>query len=303
MDSGIYAMPMAQYLADPCPEPSLSGGVAHTILSASPAHARMEHPRLNPSGKESESSSEQDEGTALHALLLEGVDIITPVDAKDWRTNAAKEAREAARAAGRVPLLSHRYEALKGAATAIRSQIEVHEDAAEALHHGQPERVMIWRDGEAWCRARVDWLDDDPKGWLTDLKTTGGSAEPGAWGKGLASNGYAVGAAHYLSGARALGREPKGYRWIVAERNPPYAVSVVTLSPMFADLAMRQYREAVRIWQECVSSGKWPGYPPRTAWVDPPTWAIYAWEEREVRQEYAAKFSRPDDLVMKEGLG
>lgn len=298
MNPGIYSMPMSEYLADPCPEPSLSAGLAHTLVTRSPAHAWCEHPRLNlGQSTRSASSAEQDEGSALHALLLEGEDIMVPCDFADWRTKAAQEARNAAREAGKIPLLADRYDELREAADRIAAQIAAHADAADAFTRGRPEQTMLWQQQGIWCRARVDWLDDDPGGWLTDLKTVTQGAEPGLWGKNLATNGYALGAHHYLTGARALGRDPRGYRWIVAERNPPYAVSVVTMAPSLADLARRQWEEAMRIWRECLARDVWPSYPPHTAWIEAPAWAAMQWEERELRRPPAV-----DAMVLQEGF-
>src|SRR5215831_5713580 len=44
---GVYAMPAAQYHADPCPTPSLSASIIKLICLDSPAHAWTAHPKLN----------------------------------------------------------------------------------------------------------------------------------------------------------------------------------------------------------------------------------------------------------------
>ena len=43
---GVYQLDALAYHADPCPVPSLSAGVAHTLLTQSPLHAKYCHPRL-----------------------------------------------------------------------------------------------------------------------------------------------------------------------------------------------------------------------------------------------------------------
>lgn len=296
MKPGIYTIPMAEYLADPCPDPSLSAGIAHTLISRSPAHAYYEHPRLNPA-RERDDTTERDEGTALHALILDKQDIIVACPFPDWRKKEAQQLRDETRAMGMIPLLEHRYDELREAADSIVDQIEAHGDAADALKAGLPEQTMLWQHDGLWCRARVDWLDDDPEGWLTDLKTVAQTSEPGAWGRNLATNGYALGAHHYLTGARALGLNPRGYRWIVAERHPPYAVSVVTMAPSLAALAKQQWDEAMAIWRDCLTRDAWPAYPPHTAWVEAPPWAQMQWAERQLRRPNPV-----DPLVLQEGF-
>lgn len=288
-EPGIYTMPMAAYLADPCPAPALSGGLAHTLLSASPLHAWTAHPRLNPGFVVDPPTPQQEEGTALHALILENEDLTVPVDAPDWKSKAAQEARAAARQAGKVAILKSRHAEIASIAEDVRHQLRYHDDAADCLSAGKPEQTMIWRDGPSWVRNRVDWLDDDPAGWLTDIKTVATTAEPGAFGRRLVDSGYAVSAALYLMGARALGRRPAGYRWLVIEREPPHAISVVAMAPDLMDLAERQAMRALAIWRECMRGDMWPAYPPQTCWIEAPAWASMRWEEREERDQAAQR--------------
>ena len=65
---GVYDLPMAEYHADPCPEPSLSSSIIRLLCSASPLHAWTAHPRLN-AAYVAEESDRFDVGTAAHALL------------------------------------------------------------------------------------------------------------------------------------------------------------------------------------------------------------------------------------------
>ena len=103
---GIYTIPLTEYIADPCPEPSLSASVAHTLITESPIHAFVQHPRLN-KGRIESGSSKMDIGTIVHGLVLEGDESrLVIVEADDWRTKVAKETRDAARLAGLVPVLA-----------------------------------------------------------------------------------------------------------------------------------------------------------------------------------------------------
>lgn len=290
---GIYDMPMADYLADPCPAPSLSGGAAHTLLSRSPRHAWFDHPRLNPSRVADETTPEQDEGTALHALILENVNLVDVLDFVDFRTKEARAAREASRKAGRVPIKRARWEEIARVADVVRMQIAEHRDAADILSDGKPEQVMLWQYQDIWVRNRVDWLANDRHGWMTDVKTVAQSAEPGAFGRKLVDSGYAVSAALYLRGAREVGLRPKGYRWLVIERDPPHCISVVTMAPDLADLADRMALRALDTWRDCLTRNEWPAYPPMTAHIEAPAWASLRWEESEDRAEHLRRTAKP----------
>ena len=105
-EPGVYEIPADAYHADPTIEPSLSASVANVILSHSPLHAWAKHPRLNPDF-EPEEKPQFDLGSAAHNMVLRQNfwrEEIAVVEAQDWKTKAAKEARETARAAGRHPV-------------------------------------------------------------------------------------------------------------------------------------------------------------------------------------------------------
>jgi hypothetical protein len=67
--AGVYDIPLAEYLRDPAPEPSLSAGIGWTLLTRTPRHAWADHPRLG-AMSESKQSKEMDLGTVAHRLLL-----------------------------------------------------------------------------------------------------------------------------------------------------------------------------------------------------------------------------------------
>lgn len=300
---GLYEMPPARYHADPVAAPSLSASVANILLGQSPAHARHAHPRLNPEHQDSAPTAEQDEGTALHAAILEQRSVVAVCEFDDWRSKAAQDARKAARECGKVPVLLRRWAVLDGVARAVREQLAAHE-IGDVFAEGAAERVMIWREdtaaGPVWCRSRVDWLlaTAAPVGCMYDLKTVGGSAEPGAWGKRLSNDGYALQAAFYLRGAATLGLRPTGFRFVVVEREPPFGLSVCEMAPDMAHFAEMQVKAALELWGQCIHRDEWPSYAPRVASIEAPAWAMMQWEERALRIERETKakpFYMPSD--------
>ena len=110
MQQGIFTMSEETYHSDKIgSEITLSNSIAKIIIQQSPQHAWYAHPRLNPRHK-SVDSDRFDLGTACHSLLLEQSDAkIVYIDHDDYRTNAAKETRDMARAKGLTPIL-RKYE-------------------------------------------------------------------------------------------------------------------------------------------------------------------------------------------------
>jgi hypothetical protein len=277
---GIYDVPAGDYHADPVgPAPSLSASIAHALLTYSPHHAAFQHPRLNPA-YEPDHDATFDLGTAAHAYLLEGIDAFVIVEAKDWRTKAAKESRDAAYAAGKTPLLAARWADVQAMAEAARRQLAEHE-APIPFTNGRAEETLVWEEDGVWCRARLDWLHADHR-TIDDLKTTEASANPILWTRGpLFAHGCDVQAAFYSRGVRAIfGLEPE-FRFVVVEASPPYALSVVGLGPEAMALAGQKVARAIEMWRTCLGSGVFPGYPRRICWADLPPWESARWLERE----------------------
>ena len=280
---GIYQMTAAEYHADPCDTPSLSSSIANILLTDSPRHAWFAHPKLNPNYKQRESAT-FDLGTAAHAYMLEGADVITVIDAEDWRTKAAKDARDAARAEGKVPLLARQSLAVIEMAAAAQDQLVVFNDPPIPFTGGQPEQTLIWQEGGVWCRTRLDYLHDDHR-WIDDLKSTGGSANPDAWTRGqLFTTGHDLQAAFYLRGLAALTGKQARFRFVVIENEAPYALSVISLTPAALAFAEKKVQAAITLWRFCMDENRWPGYPTRTCHAELPPWLEAQWMEREYRE-------------------
>jgi hypothetical protein len=292
-EPGIYTMTEQEYHADPCATPSLSNSIGHTLLTTSPRHAWFAHPKLNPDFEVEPSTPAQEEGTALHALILEKRDVVVPVDAADWRSKDAQAMRADIRKSRLIPVLAHRMVEIEACAVAVRAQLRGHREAADAFTDGKPEQVMVWWEdtpfGRIQCRALVDWLQDDPTGWIDDLKTVAREAEPGVWGKNMVANGYATQAAFYLRGARALGRQPRGFRFVVAERDAPYGVSVCTPSPQMMELGEARVQRYILRFGEALHRKEWPSYPPYVAHIEPKPWDLLEVGERTMREQYTEK--------------
>jgi PDDEXK-like domain of unknown function (DUF3799) len=272
---GIYTIPHAEYHADCCPTPSLSSSVAKVLLRQSPAHAAMMHPKLNPSYVNSE-SSRFDLGTICHALLLEDDSSrLVTIEADDWRTKAAKEARDAARAEGRIPIL------VKQAAHLLK-MVGTARDFLRNSELGdfrfQAERTIAWQDNGIWCRARPDWLSDG-RDLILDYKTCD-DASPDSFIRQIGRMSYDLQAAFYLRGLQAVGSSAT-FVFLAQEIEIPYACSLVALSNSYLELAAAKAERAVRTWSYCLKSGDWHGYTNKILYADPPSWAMAEHERAE----------------------
>lgn len=213
-----------------------------------------------------------DTGHYVHSLVLGvGMDVEI-IDAENYTTKFAREQRDKAYAAGRIPML--RNDALE--AEEMARQIRNHPDAAALLNRsdGYPELSCYWHDEPTGVRlrARIDWLLPYA---AVDVKTAA-SADPSDWGSAAAKWKLHFQAAWYLEGLRALGIEiGSRFFFLNVEKEPPYEVSVTRLPDRALALGARQVRKAIDLYATCQESGVWPGYPPGIHTVDLPQWLYY----------------------------
>lgn len=278
---GVCDVPADLYHADDiCDTPTLSAGVANVLVTRSPRHAWTIHPKLNPDYQPRE-DGKFDLGTAVHAILLQGANIIATVPFDDWRKAEAKELREAARQEGKVPLLAKDAERAWTMAEATQTQLVQHEARPIPFTDGKPEQTLVWTESNGVvCRARLDWLRDDHAA-IDDLKTTSASADYRKWGRTAFGFGAEVQVAFYLRGCeKVLGVRP-AWRYVVVETYPPYALSVVDLAPSALAIADDKVERAITLWHDCLEADHWPAYDNRVASLEIPTYVEMDWLERD----------------------
>src|SRR5574341_1408461 len=145
--AGIFAdISLRDYVRDALVPsgPSFSASLAHVLLTKSPRHAWIAHPRLNPAWQP-EATEQTEFGTIAHALLLERDESrVVVVDAADWRTNAAKEQRARARAEGKFPILAEKFATVRAMVTEGLAAIGRSSEMARVFADGEPERTLVW---------------------------------------------------------------------------------------------------------------------------------------------------------------
>lgn len=252
----------------------LSPSIAKILLRKSPLHAWATH-RLGGNLKD-EPTDPQQRGRTMDKMLL-GVGpeivvcrnpkrdkkgaIIEPVTYEDgWRTDAIKEMRDAAIAAGKMPVLPGKESEYTNVISAWRSQLEARGIAFE----GAIQQRLTWDSEGCPCSGQPDHAmhGDDETIVIDDLKTVEDASDE-AVTRAIVSYGYDVQAAAYVEGMEHEHPDAAGrvhMRFIFCEVGAPYAVNVKTLGGTMRELGQRKWRRAKRAWAACLAAGRWPGY-------------------------------------------
>jgi PDDEXK-like domain of unknown function (DUF3799) len=270
-DAVVRDLPHEQYLQ----HPALSASGAKTLVRPG-GPARFAHEREH--GRPPR--TQFDVGHAAHAAVLGVGPVLEVIDAPDWRTKAAREQRDLARAAGRVPVLIDTARQVADMAAALRADPL----AARVLTKGSgdPEVSLFWHDPEHDVdrRGRVDWLRRaDPNGRLilVDYKTCE-SADPDALARAVVRLGYHQQAAWYRDLVIGLGLASSApFLFVFQETTAPYLVNVVELDGETLTMGAERNARALRLFAECTASGVWPGYTSSgITMLSAPSWAHYA---------------------------
>jgi hypothetical protein len=228
-----------------------------------------------------------DLGQAIHSFLLEGVDLVHVIHENDWRKKAAQEARDEARSYGKIPMLAKNWHDAKLMLGAVRAQLDEMPITPRPFTDGEAEKTLVWNERGVACRARLDWIHNGGL-VIDDLKTS--AVDFSRWTqKTLWDNGYAIQACMYQRAVQACyGTTFTDFRFVLAETTAPYAVSVIDLAPTTIAFANEQLDWAIETWRRCLSTGEWPGYPPRVSTIEAPSWVETRWYERQAIAEAAA---------------
>lgn len=286
--TGILEIPASQYHADEvgAEQPSLSASIIKTLISASPAHAREAHPKLNPHFA-AKVEDKFELGTASHALFFEGDAGVQVCDYENWRTKAAQEDAALARAHGKIPMLPGQWAECQGMVAAMRDKLAALHVRPRPFTAGKPEQTIVWEEAGVHCRARLDWLFDSYEA-IDDMKSTY-SANPDVWTKRtLFDIGADVQYVFYRRGIKALTGITPQFRFVVIETKPPYELSVVALEPEADAFAELKVDKALALWKQCLATDTWPGYPKDVCYATLPPWLESQWYEREAREDVAA---------------
>ncbi|MDZ4342092.1 MAG: PD-(D/E)XK nuclease-like domain-containing protein [Candidatus Binatia bacterium] len=261
--------------------PMLHQSVAHTLVSRSPLHAWHRH-----FAEIKEYTDATDRGELCHALLLGGKDIVT-VEANDWRTNAAKEKRDEARAAGKIPVLSGKLLDAQVLADSVQSRLE-----SEGLElTGQSELTAVWQSDGVWCQGRMDHCWIPARHLILDLKFTA-NASLRSCETHFYNFGYDIQHAAYIQAAEKNYPELAGLvkmLYVFVEVDQPHAIRIVPVGATMRRLGEWRWGRAVEMWRDCLErygpNKPWPAYDDDRTPVEAPAWAL---AEQQIQDEIQA---------------
>lgn len=204
-----------------------------------------------------------DIGKAAHLAILEPEQLAERIvlhGFDDYRTKEARSQRDAARAAGKIPLKNEEWALVEGMRRAVNADPLVR---GAFTGEGDSEVTALWldRDYAVPCKARADRVLEGGR-ILVDLKTAI-SAHPIGFGRAIGEHGYFARAAWYLDGwEEATGRLPDEYWFVVVEKTKPHLTAVHKLPEKDIEWGRIINRMAVATFNDCMSRGEWPGYRP-----------------------------------------
>lgn len=284
---GIYrGVTEADYRADPCPTPSLTQSAVKILLERSAKHAWTENPRLNPEFQPDD-DPKFDVGNAAHRLVLGRGKDFEIVEADDWRTKVAKEAREKAAEQGSIGILQHQFERACEMSTAAFAQLVKHEDS-DAFTDGDAEVMIAWEENGVWFRALIDWLHTDLC-TVDDYKSTAMSVADHVLDRRALGGLWHLQAAFIERGLDVLDPGNAGrrlFRFIAQETDKPHALNVMHMSEPWMTMGHKHVRAGVSKWVPAVKMNTWRAYGNRPVVPAYPAFHEKQWLERELSGEF-----------------
>lgn len=265
--------------------PALSATGAWTLGNDCPAVYWHSSP-FNPDAAAPENGKPMQIGTALHLAVLEPermLDRIVVVPAEDWRTKAAKEARDEAYDAGLTPLLTKDLALVGRLAAALRAD----EFVAKLLHRADTEVSYFWTANEIPCKARADIVTHGGR-VMADLKASA-SASPLFFRRQAFNAGHFLRDPWYRDGWECTtGERITDYWYVIVAREPPHLVTVAKLDERAVEWGRLMIRRAMDLFKRCRDSGVWPPYCDGPVSLSLPEWAEYQLADREQAGEFRA---------------
>ncbi len=256
--------------------PRLSPSIAKVLLEYSPRVALKQH-RLGGAFKKEDTAATMS-GRILERILL-GVgpevvvirnprkdkkgNVIEPIEYEDgWRTDAIKEMRDAAKKAGKLPVLPGGEKEFNAVVDAWRAQFP----QFEVDLRGESQVRFEWESDGVPCSGHLDHVIIDPTSALIyDVKALECASQQ-ALTRAVFAWGYDLQGAAYVEAVEAKYPHLAGrvaFKLICGEKEEAtdYSLNVVSYAGTMRELGEKRWRRAKRIWGECLRTGEFPGYP------------------------------------------
>lgn len=245
-----------------------------------------------------------DFGHLVHLLVLgKGIDTVE-IDADNYRTKVAREARDQAHADGKIPVLvgagsTDNFGAELAKAQAMTDAVRADADAGPLFERGQAEKSLFWTEPQTGVqlRGRTDWLTViDGRLTCVDLKTST-TVNPDELERQFWKFNYHMQFAWYRRLLIELGlSEDPDFVFVVVKKEPPYLVTVVRYDAEALAEGERLNRQAIDLYVQCKRSGKWPDYADRPVTLSLPYHALKA-RDQAIYDEAAELERNWDDFI------
>lgn len=257
----------------------LSQSTAQTLLKRTAKHAWQEH-WLGGAIK-GDPSAAMIRGQVVEAFLFgKGLDRLQVLDFKDYKKDAAKEAKEAALAAGKTPVLIEDYNYYKASAEISRKQLAKRGINFDGVSIETQVKIE-WVDPATGCpcKAKLDGLVVGENGFVIyELKSTS-DANPGLRERNVSDQGQDLQAATYFEAVEQKYPHLAGrgkFFWLFCEPDPPNEILVARPSGQTIEFGGAKWNKAKAIWADCLKTGVFPGYTEEVLEFRP-----MAWEQQE----------------------
>lgn len=219
-------------------------------------------------------------GTLVHAMTLENKDLSQIFAIKPKGMSFATTKGKEWRAAQTLPILKEEdLNKVPNMAQAI-----IQHPKASAILHGCTDREYCLQAimGGVPCKALLDGVGRDEEGrrGILDIKTVV-DASPKYFSKRAFDYHYDLQAAWYsylLGIVEGLGTPP-WMSWIAVENSPPWAVACYTPNELMMESGMRKMGTIFETLNDCLLTGRWPGYSDEIIEIGPPHYRIRELQE------------------------
>lgn len=196
-----------------------------------------------------------------------------------WKSSTCREWRDTIEADGQLVCGKEDLAEAQAAIKGLKEHPE-HGGQVSRLFEGAKTQVFCiaeYEDDATGIRVFVRTLSDlvphpeDPEFGKTmfDIKT-GASAHPRAWRRAVFDGNYHVQAALNLDAyTLATGEDRQDFRHLIVENYMPWTPAKRFLTSEFLEAGRTKVIHALRVYCECVSSGRWPSYTEAGATVLP----------------------------------
>lgn len=206
-------------------------------------------------------------GSLTHALVLESDAVsaryaVLP-EGLDRRTKEGKLAFEAfsASAAGKKIVPADEWEVCKNVSLsmlAAKKSLGIEFTATELMLTVEYAGIQL--------KSAIDAVGSD--GFLYDLKTTD-DCSPRGWLQSCRQYKYNL-QQHFYRTVYEIETKTRvrGFRFIVAEKESPWAWSIYELGPELAAWGVADFEAAVKAYKSATALDEWPGYPTEVQVID-----------------------------------